>query len=184
MGNESKYSAIRFEISALGAALLFTLLVASVTPASAGPFYVLASATTNTSGNIFDGQAFTNTTPQLPQSSVGAGPFHSVSNGTFYGFDATAGVVTELGAVHGFATVLAQSTVPAGGGTATAQGKWSNTITITSSPLPINTPVQFLATILLHRPIPGAGGGTATADVTGPFGLHLLDSLSAPNPAT
>jgi hypothetical protein len=182
MGDHYSYPSIRFAIRALAATLMFASFLSAVTPASAGPFYVLSSATATTSGNIPNGQSFTNTTQKLPQFSVEAGPFHAVSSGTFYGFDATADTVTELGAVHGSATVFAQSTGPAGGATATAQGQWSDTITITSNTLPNNTPVQFLATIILHRTITGSGA-TASADVTGPFGLHLLDSLSAPNPA-
>jgi hypothetical protein len=183
VGNKRKTSGTWFVIRALTATLPFASIVTSVTPASAVPFYVMASATTTTSGNILDGQSFTNTTPQLPQFSASAGPFHATSSGNFYGFDATSGTVTELGAVHGFATVDAQSTGPAGGANATSQGQWSDTITITSNTLAANTPVQFLATIILHRAITGSGA-TASADVTGPFGLHLLDSLSAPNPAT
>lgn len=182
MGSKRKTSSTRFAIRALSATLLFTSIVSSVSPASAVPFYVMASATTTTSGNILNGQSFTNTTPQLQQFSTSAGPFEATSIGSLYSFDATAGTVTELGAVHGFATVDAQSTGPAGGANATSQGQWSDTITVTSNTLAANTPVQLLATIILHRTITGAGG-TASAEVTGPFGLHLLDSLSAPNPA-
>jgi hypothetical protein len=156
-------------------------VLATVNSASAVPFYVRSIATAQTSGNIPDSHTSTNDTGQVQTLSNSSGPFHVHSSGAFYDFDATANVLTEIGQVHGSATIAVSSTGPAGGANATAQGQWSDTITITSDTLQSGTPVSFLATILLHRTITGAPPATASAFVNGPFGLSLTDSLASPN---
>lgn len=151
--------------------------------ALAGPFYVRSIATAQTSGNISDGQFYTNDTGQVQTTSNSSGPFHAHSQGGFYIFDAAADVATEIGAVHGSATTSATSTGPAGGSNASAQGQWSDTVFISSPTLPNGTPVSFLATITMHHTLSGNLPASASADVTGPFGLSLHDSLSSPIPA-
>jgi hypothetical protein len=158
------------------------VLVTVVQPAYAVPvYYVQSIARAETSGNITDGQGFFNDTGHVHATSNSAGPFTAQSHGTSYDFNASADVLTEIGAVHGSASIAASSTGPAGGANASAQGQWSDTVTITSDTLPNNAPVSFLATIVLHRSISGIPGTTVSAEVNGPFGLHLIDSLSSPN---
>jgi len=163
--------------------LIAVLLVAFETRASAGPYYVRSIATAQTSGNILNGLTFTNDTGQEQTTSNSAGPFAAHSGGQFYNFDAAAHVLTEIGSVHASVSTQALSTGPAGGANASAQGQWNDTITITSDSLPNGTLVSFLATIVLHRTITGAPPASASASVTGPFGLNLADSLSSPNTA-
>lgn len=161
------------------------VLVLLTVDALAGPYYVRSIATVQTSGNIFDGHFSTLDTGQVQSTSNSAGPFQVTSGTPLYSFTSSANVLTTIGAVHGSVDVHASSNGPAGGGTASAQGQWNDTITITSNTLPSGTPVDFLATIHLHRAISGTllPGASASANVTGPFGLSLIDSLSSPNPA-
>jgi len=154
--------------------------------AMAGPYYVRSIATVQTSGNIFDGHFSTQDTGQVQTTSNSAGPFLISSGSPFYSFTSSSDVFTEIGAVHGSVDVHASSQGPAGGGNASAQGQWSDTITITSNTLPNGTLVSFLATVVLHRTITGTvtpAGAHASASVTGPFGLNLTDTLSSPNPS-
>src|SRR5262245_27702966 len=83
---------------------VIVLIVAWSDRADAGPFYVQAIATTTTSGNILDGHSFTHDTGQVQATSTSAGPFSANSGGALYSLSATAGTVTELGAIHGHAT--------------------------------------------------------------------------------
>jgi hypothetical protein len=160
------------------------LVVAAARPAAAGPFYVQANANATTSGIGVNGNSASLNTGQIQAPSAVAGPFVVSSSGQLYDFEATSGAVTEVGAIHAHATASASSSGPAGGASAGARGQWSDTITITSDTLAPGTLVQFLATVVLHRTITGGGLGThASADVTGPFGLNLIDALDAPNPA-
>jgi hypothetical protein len=168
-------------------AFLSTLLmvfVAAVSTASAVPFYVRSIATAQTSGlGISDPHFFTDDTGQVQTQSNSAGPFSANSSGAFYNFHADADVLTEIGAVHGSASASANSTGPNGGSNASAQGQWSDTITIISDTLPSGTSVSFLATMFLHRTISGAPPASAGISLSGPFGLSFNDSLSSPNAA-
>jgi len=159
------------------------LLGISALPGLASTFYVRSIATVTTSGNILDGHFNTQDTGQVSVLTNSAGPFDITSQGSFYSFEAAAQAVTELGVQHAFAEAFATSTGPAGGANASAQSQWSDTITITSPTLAPGTLVSFLATITLDRIITGTSGPGVhgSAEVTGPFGMDLLDSLSSPN---
>jgi len=169
----------------LSGVLAVGLLTAWGAAAEAG-FYVSADARAITSGNILNGDFERVTFTQVPGRSVIAGPATASSTGTHYGFAADAWSEVEVGAIHAYATASATSTGPAGGGTADAYGLWSDTITITSDSLARGTLVEFLATVILHRDVTATGSSTfqsgqAYAQLTGPFGLSLYDSSSAPN---
>src|SRR6266404_5157744 len=83
--------------------IVFVSVVAAVfQPACATPmYYVRSIASAQTSGNIPDGQAFANDTGQVQTTSNSSGPFTAHSHGTFYDFNASADVLTEIGAARG-----------------------------------------------------------------------------------
>jgi hypothetical protein len=171
----------RREMRHFGLFVLTGFVAALAFPSKALPYYVRSIANVTTSGNISNGQSFNSDTGQVQTTSNGTGVLQAHSQGGFYIFDSTAKTTTEIGAVHGFVTVDSLSSGPAGGSTASAQGQWNDTITITSNTLASGTPVSFQATVTLHRTISGALPAQANASITGPFGLSLIDSLSSPN---
>ena len=164
-------------------AAFVAVFVTAISTASAGSFYVRSIANAQTSGNILNSDFATQDTGQVQTQSNSAGPLSAGSGGTLYSFSASANVLTEIGAVHGSAAFSASSNGPAGGANASAQGQWSDTITITSNTLASGTPVTFLATISLHRTISGTPPASVSAFVNGPFGLTLTDTLASPNAA-
>ncbi len=143
----------------------------------------------NTGGITLSPQDSRVDTGPVQAASITTGLLSAETSGSGFDFNATANTVTEIGAMHGTLTTLADTGVWPGGAGATATGIWYDTITITSDTLPAGTPVSFMATDILDRTINSMisdGNGNAvewSADFSGPFGLNLVDSYSSPNSA-
>lgn len=168
--------------SAISCAIALSVTVGFSTSHAAIMYSVRSTAKTQTSGNISNGDFHSVDTGVVLATSNSANPPSAISSGSFYSFSASADNLTEVGKIHGSASVSASSSGPAGGGNADVQGFWTDTVTITSSTLANGTPVSFLATIVLHSTITGSGTGAhAYAYLNGPFGLNVTNDISAPH---
>lgn len=145
-------------------------------PAQAAAYYVQATTTVQTSGfGISDPKYHSDDTGQVQALSTSSGPFTVSSSQTNYA-TATAYGEAGLGVLRGYASFAAAT----GGAPAAGQGagqpeRWSDTFTVTSDTLPINTPVSLLATLNYHSVIAGTATNEvniqADASVSGPFPL-------------
>ncbi|HEY2840809.1 MAG TPA: PEP-CTERM sorting domain-containing protein [Pirellulales bacterium] len=150
-------------------------------------YSVRASTTVQTSGfGISDPQYNNDDTGNIQALSVSSGPFTVTSFAANYA-TATAYGEADLGALHGYANFAAATAdAPAGASASGSVESWGDTITITSDTLPIGTPVDLQATLILHRTISGSQPQDNNIQIqtyaSSSFGLSVSDSYYFPDP--
>ncbi len=174
----------RSHLACVAAASLMAAISMTV-DARAQDYFVRADADASTGGYVVTNYDYRLDTGPVHTTSISAGQFFSESTGPGSDFNGNAYTVTDIGAIHATAYGEANTGSPGAGG-GSGFGVWSDTITITSDTLPFGTPVSFLATDVLHRTIDSmiiedGNSVVASADLEGPLGLSLKDSLSSPN---
>jgi hypothetical protein len=158
--------------------------VSAADHARALPFYVRAHGQTSVSGvGIVEPGGLDSVDTGLIQALSASALPDTVSAATASGLAvASSSGSVSMGLTHGSASISADgvsvgSAAVSGGGTV----QWGDTLTIVSGSLPLGTTVILEGTLTLHRTLVGSPGTTASVLATGPFGLSIGDSLTAPN---
>jgi hypothetical protein len=164
---------------------VFTISLCIASSADAQPYWVKASTRVQTGGfGIADPQYLDDNSGIVQALSVASGP-HTVTSSNGASASATAYALSQPGSLHGYGSISASSIGAAASGDSQITGSgWSDTFTVTSNTLPVNTQVSMLAVLTFHRTLSANNPNVlvqTSAGLTGPFSLNISDSIAAPN---